>query len=961
MNFTVRVVETSSNKRGDLFGRLMSDLFVSLGYDEIRLNVHKAGREIDLEGRHRFEDKHVFVECKAEKEPAGGDIVNKFVGALDAERRRHDGETIGYLISLGGFRQTAIQQEKELGERRVILMTGEDAARELVRGRLLIAPEIAIGTARASAERIDPTLSYLAQDLLATRFGWTWLLRFGSTGICTHYILIHADGNPISAAIAREILEEDHSLRRDLGRAIYIDDGRDARADIDSTRDHYFQYLKDQCGEIPLAGLPADQEVGSRRLRMERIFVPLHLSPVARAEEKLKEQRLSLGKVLKKHSRLAVLGAPGVGKSTLLKRIAVAYSDRSRRKEVADDLPERKWFPLLIRCRQLGSLSRSPIEQILSSIPERAEMRMEKRAFDVLLQEALHGGAALLLIDGLDEIVDEGDRVAFVDQLHTFLWRYPSASMILTSREAGFRVVAGSLPSHCQHFTVSSFDAEDVRRLTVAWHLEVVGKRKEIREEAHRLATAITQSDRVMRLAENPLLLTTLLLVRRWVGQLPTRRSVLYAKAVEVLLMTWNVEAHKPLDPEEIVPQLAYVAYSMLDSGRQRISQRKLLALLSAARNDMPEVLAYARMSAADVVKSVEYRSSLLVHAGYTVDDGALVPLYEFRHLTFQEYLAAKAVAEGHYPARGNEESLVHILGERIDDPQWIEVIPLAAVMAGRRADPLIEHLTAEGNWSLLVHCLSDEVQVSPATATSALRALARQSLERGEVLRLYDSKFGETFREILIDEVMNGSGKVGEIVANLCEIEIQLFEKQASGGFHDLIEQYMNSHSDRDRVSGALLIQYVLSLGHRGDLGETDAYIRRLAPMMEATSHGLQYIATLTTAMLAERGLVQPDQVEPLLARAASVMRRSDTDLLRAAAWVIARLPILDRARGRKILAGTNISIPDGPEIFYDHARLVVGYYLDPLSDVRRELRSRLVGGRPDNWWLEHFYRVIT
>jgi hypothetical protein len=62
---------------------------------------------------------------------------------------------------------------------------------------------------------------------------------------------------------------------------------------------------------------------------------------------------------------------------------------------------------------------------------------------------------------------------------------------------------------------LANLDAADVRRLTIAWHMEVVGTRREVYEDAENLATAITQSNRVMRLAENPLLLTTLLLVRR--------------------------------------------------------------------------------------------------------------------------------------------------------------------------------------------------------------------------------------------------------------------------------------------------------------------------------------------------------------------------------------------------------------------------------------------------------------
>lgn len=49
------ILAREANRRGDLFGRLMADLFVALGYDAPRLNIAKSGREVDLEVSHRFE------------------------------------------------------------------------------------------------------------------------------------------------------------------------------------------------------------------------------------------------------------------------------------------------------------------------------------------------------------------------------------------------------------------------------------------------------------------------------------------------------------------------------------------------------------------------------------------------------------------------------------------------------------------------------------------------------------------------------------------------------------------------------------------------------------------------------------------------------------------------------------------------------------------------------------------
>jgi hypothetical protein len=40
----IRIIATEANQRGDLFGRLMSDLFLALGYDNVRLNIARSGR-----------------------------------------------------------------------------------------------------------------------------------------------------------------------------------------------------------------------------------------------------------------------------------------------------------------------------------------------------------------------------------------------------------------------------------------------------------------------------------------------------------------------------------------------------------------------------------------------------------------------------------------------------------------------------------------------------------------------------------------------------------------------------------------------------------------------------------------------------------------------------------------------------------------------------------------------------
>lgn len=186
---------------------------------------------------------------------------------------------------------------------------------------------------------------------------------------------------------------------------------------------------------------------------------------------------------------------------------------------------------MLLRCRQIEDRATEPVKFLLTSLGERAEMGIYANIFRELLLESLREGRVLLLVDGLDEIADSGKRVAFITQLRTFLSTYPGVDIVVTSREAGFRIVAGALSAHCDHYRIADFDQDDIQKLTVAWHREVVGDRPDVENQAELLAATIWKTDRVRRLAVNPLLLTTLLLVRRWVGQLPNKRSVLHSRS----------------------------------------------------------------------------------------------------------------------------------------------------------------------------------------------------------------------------------------------------------------------------------------------------------------------------------------------------------------------------------------------------------------------------------------------
>ncbi len=1000
----IRILEQAANAKGDLFGRLMCDLFCALGYDNIRLNVQKAGREIDLTAEHRTESRLAIAECKATAEMTGGDDLNKFAGVLQVERAKLKDRTItGYYVSLSGFKETAVEQEKDAGGNRFVTMNWTRVAQELVKGRIVVSPELAMERAGRCAARAGLRAKPLENlDLLAHELGWIWVVYFQRGRQRTHFALIHADGEALAPGLAQRVIDADTLAGGHLGELKYLDPGLEAGSTAEQVlmaRAKYLAYLAAEYGVLTLEGLPADQELGSRTLNLEHIYVPLHLEPASVpveappeprrpvSEVETKATRQLVGEVLASNIRLAVLAAPGGGKTTLMKRLVTAYAYPERRTKAEDGLPEREWLPLLVRCRQLGASPRTSITDLLHAIPRLAEMNELADAFVAVVDDALRSGTVLLLVDGLDEIPDEGQRVAFVKQLRTFLATYPSIGAVVSSRDAGFRVVGGALNSTCALYRVSELDDNDIKALTVAWYREVVGDRPSVITDASRLADAIVQTDRVRQLAKNPLLLTTLLLVKRWVSQLPTRRTALYAKAIEVLLMTWNVEGHEPIDLEEAIPQLAFVAYAMMKEGIQRITLSRLTQILALARKEMPEVLGYAKQTVGQFIQSVELRSSLLMLSGHKIEGGTIQPTYEFRHLTFQEYLAARAVVDGFHPGRVRTDTILTVLEPHLANPQWREVIPLAAVLAGRQAEVLVDHLVKRcevvqekgtvprrkrSTAAILGQCIIDEVQVSPSLLSKCFLCLAVRGRAIDDMIpALALGKYGGLMLEVLMSELQACNKSISD-VGSVLSRGLLARELGWSGrsGFPDAVVErsrvLLTSDDIVTQTKGALAVMSLAFYQHQEGLpgssqasllsATADDLLRLLGRREEYT----KFAAAWALAWIGTSGLLTQDHARRALDSLFAVWRKAkNSHTRRDVAWAITRLPIMDRdtapVRGQSksgvaFLKQQPIPRMDdhGNRMMSTAARIIGFYWGTPWSDD--EIRAWLAANRePD------------
>jgi len=530
---------------------------------------------------------------------------------------------------------------------------------------------------------------------------------------------------------------------------------------VDSARllREYRAFLAGDCGQMTIEGVRADMDTAQRRFDLERLFVPLKVQlcqPEFPENDPERAQKLALwreehqnpmsfGEVLARYPRIALLALPGGGKTLLLKRLAVAYADPTRRRSSNDSLPEIDLTPVLIRCREWREHIHRPIVTLLQNLPSITGLASLVGINEALLP-LFKAGRVLLLVDGLDEIHDDALRSTFVEHLETFLEEYKQTRLVVTSREAGFSLVAPCLARFCERWRVAPLEEDAIATLCDYWHNLMAGSSLAAKAEGQEVAQHLLRNASLRRLAENPLLLTMLLVVKHGNGRLPPDRVSLYSRAVEVLLDTWNIKGHAPLNPKEAVPQLAYVAMQLMRLGKQTATEKDLLAILEEARDNVPQIRRYAKDTPIEFLRRVELRSSLLVEAGHQADGKDTVPFYQFRHLTFQEYLAAVAAVEGHYAEYKKSDTVLTPLAPYLVASEWKEIIPMAAVLARKQAEPLIASLVAEGSKvradiesgkmsdhssslpppiARLVQCLVEETEAAPETLTAALQMTA--------------------------------------------------------------------------------------------------------------------------------------------------------------------------------------------------------------------------------------------
>ena len=442
---------------------------------------------------------------------------------------------------------------------------------------------------------------------------------------------------------------------------------------------------------------------------------------------------------MERQPALVILGDPGSGKSTTMKRLALELAQK-------EDGPLPILIPLNAYGKRLetGTIS---FEEFLPEYFDGKRAQLDKLKLRQLFTEALKQQKAVVLLDGLDEVgLNRGPLVAQIESFvrvwiseppmtndYTFTSSYEEAHlawqqnngnrMIATSRFVGYRDFPLTDP-RWQTVALNDWNREEIDQFFTGFTLacELAWKGGDNREDAqaqaslerHSLMRVIENNPGIRRLAGNPLLASLLALIKRQGVTLPDRRVELYKLYMETMLRSWN--RARSLDKQPIGPEIDFSPTQRLLAKlalhlRQTNPQGGLIEesamrdyLLNYFIND-----GYSRKEADEQTKgfllSVHEYSNLLIEKGHGQ--------YGFIHLTFEEYLAGFGLA------LEREAELLKRFPDYLQQPeQWRETLLLAmGVMAVVNTDPekanaILESLlqTTEANAVLFVGAALNDV-----------------------------------------------------------------------------------------------------------------------------------------------------------------------------------------------------------------------------------------------------------
>jgi energy-coupling factor transporter ATP-binding protein EcfA2 len=499
----------------------------------------------------------------------------------------------------------------------------------------------------------------------------------------------------------------------------------------DGFRTEYLKHLEYRHRTSDVKGLSA---TGPQSVELQQVFVELSLiaqaqpktasNPFPAATAGLPAGRRAVWEFLKSEAggtrNLVIIGAPGSGKTTLLKHMALTLTAGKRHCE-QKGVPYK--LPLLLSLRDHAERIRASADYPLVQAVLDALTRFDGPTPPTpdWFEQRLAAGECLILLDGLDEVVESATRNKVVEWIEKQIADHASNQFVVSSRPGGYQA------NPIQGVNVVEmvpFSRDQQERFVTNWYLanEMLSRQKSdegvrlaAREGAKDLLNRIRSNKALADLAANPLLLTLIATVYRDRSSLPGRRVELYSETCEVLPGKHRATTGLPEDLTSLQQQQALqsLAYGLMRRETCDVTVGDAATILK----DTLLKTSRGNLTPETFLRAIEQGSGLLLER----EPGR----YSFAHLTFQEYLAA---------AHALEQTLETELREHVDEPWWQEVIRFYCAKAADATSVLVASVESGSRQglALALECDAEGGLIQPEVR-DRVRAVLIELVERAD------------------------------------------------------------------------------------------------------------------------------------------------------------------------------------------------------------------------------------
>lgn len=418
--------------------------------------------------------------------------------------------------------------------------------------------------------------------------------------------------------------------------------------------------IRDWCSHVNISDSPEHKRVSQIYVDLDTYLLPLqkHESP----SERLRTKPL-IPALCNQPNHMVLLGGPGAGKTTSLKKISLDYFQSGRALLNFN-------FPVLLRLRELArSESSHPVLEALQAVfaigvkfPKDAPKLQDlvrDRVVAASVATYVDSLNCLILLDGFDEIAEPSTKNKAMEDIVLISKLLRRSRFVLTCRSQEFRYYGETI----KFFELASLTIDQIKHFATKW----LGEGLAVSDFVSKIQLS-PFADTAMR----PLTIAYLCAIYERSGDIPDRPKSVYRRVVYMLLKDWDeernikrVSRYAEFDVDRKIDFLGHLAFELTTFDKSlRFSSTTLREIYRSIHLDH----GLPANDAENVVREIESHNGLFVQSGFDH--------YEFAHKSLQEFLAADYIVRlpslvsilDHLPLLANELAIATSLSSKPGD-----------------------------------------------------------------------------------------------------------------------------------------------------------------------------------------------------------------------------------------------------------------------------------------------------